>query len=122
MWKNQFTPGAQDALCLAQAAAEELGHSYVGSEHLLLGLLREEGAAGRCLAAQQVTADRVRREIVRVVGSGLPGLAPAQGLTPRARRVIENAAGASGGGRIGTEHLLLGLLREGGAMGTQVLR
>ena len=40
MWKNQFTPGAQDALCLAQAAAEELGHSYVGSEHLLLGLLR----------------------------------------------------------------------------------
>ena len=45
MWKNQFTPGAQDALCLAQAAAEELGHSYVGSEHLLLGLLREEGAA-----------------------------------------------------------------------------
>ena len=122
MWKNQFTPGAQDALCLAQAAAEELGHSYVGSEHLLLGLLREEGAAGRCLAAQQVTADRVRREIVRAVGSGLPGLAPAQGLTPRARRVIENAAGASGGGRIGTEHLLLGLLREGGAMGTQVLR
>ena len=122
MWKNQFTPGAQDALCLAQAAAEELGHSYVGSEHLLLGLLREEGAAGRCLAAQQVTADRVRREIVRVVGSGLPGLAPAQGLTPRARRVIENAAGASSGGRIGTEHLLLGLLREGGAMGTQVLR
>ena len=122
MWKNQFTPGAQDALCLAQAAAEELGHSYVGSEHLLLGLLREEGAAGRCLAAQQVTADQVRREIVRVVGSGLPGLAPAQGLTPRARRVIENAAGASGGGRIGTEHLLLGLLREGGAMGTQVLR
>ena len=56
------------------------------------------------------------------MGSGLPGLAPAQGLTPRARRVIENAAGASGGGRIGTEHLLLGLLREGGAMGTQVLR
>ena len=47
MWKNQFTPGAQDALCLAQAAAEELGHSYVGSEHLLLGLLREEGTARR---------------------------------------------------------------------------
>ena len=46
MWKNQFTPGAQDALCLAQAAAEELGHSYVGSEHLLLGLLREGGAMG----------------------------------------------------------------------------
>ena len=123
MWNEQFTPGARSALCLAQAAAEELGHSYVGSEHLLLGLLREEeGEAGRCLAAQRITADRVRREIVRAVGSGLPGLAPAQGLTPRARRIIENAVGESGGGRVDTEHLLLGLLREGGAMGTRVLR
>ena len=79
MWKNQFTPGAQDALCLAQAAAEELGHSYVGSEHLLLGLLREEGAAGRCLAAQQVTADQVRREIVGWWAPACRGWPPPRG-------------------------------------------
>ena len=56
MYENRFTPRAQNALRLAQASAEELGHSYVGSEHLLLGLLREEaGAAHRCLAEQAVT-------------------------------------------------------------------
>ena len=84
MYDNQFTPRAQNALRLAQAAAEELGHSYVGSEHLLLGLLREEGgAAHRCLAEQSVTAEKARDAIVRIIGAGLPGLAPPQGLTPR---------------------------------------
>ena len=125
MYDNQFTPRAQSALRLAQAAAEELGHSYVGSEHLLLGLLREEdGAAHRCLTEQEVTAERTRDVIVRIVGTGLPGLAPPQGLTPRAKRVIENAVGESsrtGSGYVGTEHLLLGILRESGTMAMRVL-
>ena len=122
---RSFTPRAQSALRLAQAAAEELGHSYVGSEHLLLGLLREEdGAAHRCLTEQEVTAERTRDVIVRIVGTGLPGLAPPQGLTPRAKRVIENAVGESsrtGSGYVGTEHLLLGILRESGTMAMRVL-
>ena len=122
MYENRFTPRAQNALRLAQAAAEELGHSYVGSEHLLLGLLREEaGAAHRCLAEQSVTA---RAAVVQIVGTGLAGLAPPQGLTPRAKRVIENAVGESGrtgGGYVGTEHLLLGILRENGTMAMRVL-
>ncbi len=126
MYDNQFTPRAQNALRLAQEAAEELGHSYVGSEHLLLGLLREEaGAARACLLEQSVTAEKVKAVIVHVVGVGLPGLAPPQGLTPRAKRVIENAVGESvrgGSGYVGTEHLLLGILRESGTMAMRVLQ
>ncbi len=125
MYENRFTPRAQNALRLAQAAAEELGHSYVGSEHLLLGLLREEaGAAHRCLAEQSVTAERARAAVIDIVGTGLAGLAPPQGLTPRAKRVIENAvseSGRTGGGYVGTEHLLLGILRENGTMAMRVL-
>ncbi len=125
MYENRFTPRAQNALRLAQAAAEELGHSYVGSEHLLLGLLREEaGAAHRCLAEQSVTVERARAAVIDIVGTGLAGLAPPQGLTPRAKRVIENAVGESGrtgGGYVGTEHLLLGILRENGTMAMRVL-
>ena len=126
MYDNQFTPRAQNALRLAQEAAEELGHSYVGSEHLLLGLLREEeGVARRCLAEQEVTQEKARDIIVRIIGAGLPGLAPPQGLTPRAKRVIENAVGESargGSGYVGTEHLLLGILRENGTMAMRVLQ
>ena len=125
MYDNRFTPRAQNALRLAQASAEELGHSYVGSEHLLLGLLREEaGAAHRCLAEQSVTGEKARAAIVEIVGTGLAGLAPPQGLTPRAKRVIENAVGESnrlGGGYVGTEHLLLGILKENGTMAMRVL-
>ena len=125
MYENRFTPRAQNALRLAQASAEELGHSYVGSEHLLLGLLREEGgAAQRCLAEQEITVEKARMAIVEIVGTGLAGLAPPQGLTPRAKRVIENAVGESarsGGGYVGTEHLLLGILKENGTMAMRVL-
>ncbi len=125
MYDNRFTPRAQSALRLAQASAEELGHSYVGSEHLLLGLLREEGgAAHRCLTEQSVTGERAREAIVKIVGTGLAGLAPPQGLTPRAKRVIENAVGESnrlGEGYVGTEHLLLGILKENGTMAMRVL-
>jgi len=126
MYDNRFTPRAQSALRLAQESAEELGHSYVGSEHLLLGLLREEdGAAHRCLSEQSVTMEKAREIIVRIIGAGLPGLAPTQGLTPRAKRVIENAVGESvraGSGYVGTEHLLLGILRESGTMAMRVLQ
>ena len=123
MYDKQFTPGARSALRLAQAAAGELGHGYVGSEHLLLGVLQAEGPARCCLQEQSVTPEKLRMALRQLVGAGSPGLAPAQGLTPRARRIIENAAGECvrrSGGRIGTEHLLLGILKDSGATAVSV--
>ena len=124
MYDNRFTPRAQGALQQAQAAAQELGHSYVGSEHLLLGILRQEGAASRCLAQQQITVEKVRTAVVQAVGAGLPGLAPPQGLTPCCRAVIGHAAEEAlrqGSGPVGTEHLLLGILREPAAVALGIL-
>ncbi|MBU5627843.1 ATP-dependent Clp protease ATP-binding subunit [Oscillibacter sp. MSJ-2] len=126
MNENKFTPRAENALRYAQEAAGELGHGYVGSEHLLLGLIREEeGIAYRCLTDAGLTADMVRDLIRKSVGAGLPGSDPAQGLTPRAKRAVEIAVEESmrgGFGYVGTEHLLLGLLREGSNMAVRILR
>ena len=125
MRANQFTQSAQSALRLAQSTAGELGHSYVGSEHILIGILSsEDSIARRCLQEQGVSAERVRQTLISFVGKGLSGMPPSQGLTPRARRLIETAAqecAASGSVCVGTEHLLLGLLREEGAMATRIL-
>ena len=94
MRANQFTQGAQTALRLAQEAAGELGHSYVGSEHLLLGILGSgDSGARRCLTEQGISAEQVKKSLVDLVGRGLSGMPPSQGLTPRARRIIELAAG-----------------------------
>ena len=126
MSENKFSPKAEEVLRLAQEAAGELGHGYVGSEHLLLGLIREkEGMAHQVLTEAGLTEDMIRNIIVRSVGSGLPGSDPAQGLTPRAKRVIEIAVEESmrgGFGYVGTEHLLLGILREGSNMAVRILR
>ena len=126
MSENKFTPRAEEALRLSQEAAEDLGHGYVGSEHLLLGLLREEeGIAHRVLSEFGVTDEMVCSVLQRSVGHGVSGAAPSQGLTPRAKSVVELAvseAARMGSGYIGTEHLLMGLLREGGNMGLRILR
>ena len=126
MSENKFTPRAEEALRLSQEAAEELGHGYVGSEHLLLGLIREEeGIAHRVLSEFGVTDEMVCSVLQRSVGHGVSGAAPSQGLTPRAKSVVELAvseAARMGSGYIGTEHLLMGLLREGGNMGLRILR
>ena len=123
---SRLTPRARNVLRLSHEAAGELGHSYVGTEHLLLGLLGEE-AGGACHILQESGLSRqaARELVVRSVGTGAPGAAPPQGLTPRARRAIEYAAAEaqrSGSGSVGTEHLLLGLLREGSNMAVRVLR
>ena len=126
MSENKFTPRAEEALRLSQEAAEELGHGYVGSEHLLLGLLREEdGVAHRVLSEFGVTDEMVCSVLQRSVGKGVSGAAPSQGLTPRAKSVVELAvseAARMGSASIGTGHLLMGLLREGGNMGLRILR
>ena len=114
MDENRFSPRAQRALELAEQSASELGHSYIGTEHMLLGLLREEeGIAHRVLVEQGLSENMVRQIIVSSVGRGAAGKKPTQGLTPRAKRMIESAvetAMRGGFGYVGTEHLLVGLL------------
>ena len=126
MSENKFTPRAEEVLRLSQEAAEDLGHGYVGSEHLLLGLIREEeGIAHRVLSEFGVTDEMVCSVLQRSVGKGVSGAAPSQGLTPRAKSVVELAvseASRMGSSAIGTAHLLMGLLREGGNMGLRILR
>ncbi|MBP3699986.1 MAG: ATP-dependent Clp protease ATP-binding subunit [Oscillospiraceae bacterium] len=126
MNENRFTPNAEEVLRLAQEAAQELGHGYVGSEHLLLGLLRrEEGLAYRVLTEYGLTDEMVTGIVQRSMGRGNGGLAPAQGLTPRAKSVVELAVAESrrmSAPYIGTEHLLMGILREGSNMALRILR
>lgn len=126
MNEKRFTHEAEEALRLAQEAAGELGHGYVGTEHLLLGLLREkDGTAHAVLTESGLTDEMIVAIIKRIVGAGLPGGNPAQGLTPRAKRVIELAVEDSirgGCNFVGTEHLLAGVLREGNNMAVRILR
>ena len=92
MAEQKFTPRAENVLRLAQETALELGHGYVGCEHILLGLLREDGgAACRALGEAGVTEEQLREQLVRTVGHGLSGSLPSQGLTPRARSAVEMA-------------------------------
>ena len=126
MNENKFTPGAEEALRLSQEAAGELGHGYVGTEHLLLGLIREgAGIAHTVLTEAGLTDDMIVEIIKTSVGAGLPGSNPAQGLTPRAKHVVEIAMEDSirgGYNYVGTEHLLAGILREGNNMAVRILR
>ena len=93
MNENKFTPTAEEALRLSQEAAGELGHGYVGTEHLLLGLMREDEGLAHTVLTEAGLTDDLLTEMVRKksVGSGLPGSNPAQGLTPGAKRVVEIA-------------------------------
>ena len=117
MNENRFTERAQTALRLAHECASSLGHGYVGSEHLLFGLAQEgQGVAARVLQNAGLTPESISQAIASLVGMGTPGGVPSQGLTPRSKRVIEIAvaeASRMGHNYVGTEHLLLGLLREG---------
>ena len=121
---ERFTLRAQKAIEAAYEASEALGHSYVGTEHLLLGLLREgEGLAGRCLRRAGVEEVAVRSLVLNAMGQGTPG-PPAQGLTPKAKKSIELAcsdANRLGHGFVGTEHILMGILRQSDCAGTRAV-
>ena len=121
----RFTQRAQEALRLAQQCAAQLGHGYVGSEHLLLGLAREGGGvAARVLRAAGLEYDALREAVAALVGTGDPNAAPAQGLSPRCKKIIElslTEAARQGHRYVGTEHLLLGILREGDGVAVRVL-
>ena len=121
---DRFTERAKTAIEKAQEAAEALGHSYVGSEHLLLGIIREDGGQGaKALKANGLTDALLTELVEKYVGRGDPGGTP-QGLSPRAKRVIELAigdAGRLGHNFVGTEHLLMGLLREPDSAGARII-
>jgi ATP-dependent Clp protease ATP-binding subunit ClpA len=123
---ERFTNRARRAVVLAQEQARELSHNYIGTEHLLLGLAKEDdGIAGRILAAHGMTYDIVRQDIVEKVGAG-KGDSPTGHIpfTPRAKKTLElslREALALHHNYIGTEHILLGLIREGEGVAAQVL-
>ena len=125
MSETRFTERAQAALRLAQECSAELGHGYVGSEHLLLGLAREgKGVAAKVLQSAGLEPESLKAAIARMVGVGAPGGAPSQGLTPRCKKIIElslTEAARLGHHYVGTEHLLLGILREGDGVAVRVL-
>jgi ATP-dependent Clp protease ATP-binding subunit ClpC len=122
---ERFTERARQVVVLAQEEARALGHNYIGTEHLLLGLLREEeGIAARTLETLGVTLDEVRAQVARIVGRGEDVEAGQIPFTPRAKRVLELAlreALSLGHNWIGTEHVLLGLAREDDGVAMQVL-
>ncbi len=125
MSNNPFTQQAQAALRRAQAVSAQLGHGYVGSEHLLLGLLGEgQSVAAKVLHRAGLEQEAVRASVAKLVGVGAPGSPPSQGLTPRCKRIIELAmaeANRLGHRYVGTEHLLLGLLRDGEGVAARIL-
>ena len=125
MNETRFTQRAQAALRLAQESAAELGHGYVGSEHLLLGLAKEgRGVASKVLQAAGLEPEGLKQTVSQLVGVGTPGTAPSQGLTPRCKKIIElslTEAVRLGHQYVGTEHLLLGILREGDGVAVRVL-
>ena len=114
---EKFTERSRKVIVLAQEESQRMGHNYLGTEHLLLGLLREdEGVAARALTSLNVTLDGAREQLETIVGYGEEGLGrQQQPFTPRAKRLLELALREAlqlGHDYIATEHLLLGLLRE----------
>ncbi|MDO8567587.1 MAG: Clp protease N-terminal domain-containing protein, partial [Dehalococcoidales bacterium] len=122
---EKFSERARRVLTMAQEEARTLNHSYIGTEHILLGLVREEdGVAAKVLVNLGVSLAKVRSAVEFIIGRGDKPSAGETGLTPRAKKVIELAideARQLGHTYIGTEHLLLGLLREGEGVASSVL-
>ncbi len=122
---EKFTERARKVLTLSQEEAQRFNHNYIGTEHILLGLVREgEGVAAKVLANLGVELEKVRSAVEYIIGRGEKTVSGEIGLTPRAKRVIELAVDEArrlNHNYIGTEHLLLGLLREGEGMAAGVL-
>ena len=122
---ERFTERARRVVVLAQEESRLLGHNYIGTEHLLLGLLAErEGVAARALQSLDITLDAAREQVQEIIG---PGAQEPRGhipFTPRAKKILElslREALKLGSEVIGTEHLLLGLVDEGAGVGAQIL-
>ena len=122
---ERFTERARQVVVLAQDEARKLKHNYIGTEHILLGLLREEeGIGARVLESLDVTTEEVRAQVARIVGPGDEAASGQIPFTPRAKEVLElslREALSFGHNYIGTEHVLLGLVREGEGVASRVL-
>jgi ATP-dependent Clp protease ATP-binding subunit ClpC len=122
---ERFTERARQVVVLAQDEARALGHNYIGTEHLLLALLREEeGLAARLLESLGVTVHEIRAEVARIVGQGDEVTTGQIPFTPRATKVLELAlreALSLGHNYIGTEHILLAVVRENEGVAARIL-
>jgi ATP-dependent Clp protease ATP-binding subunit ClpC len=122
---ERFTEQAREVVDLAQEEASTLKHNYIGTEHILLGLLREEeGLAARVLESLDFTIERLRAQVVRIVGSGEELTSGQIPFTPRAKKVLELALREAlrlGHNYIGTEHILLGLVLENEGVAARLL-
>jgi hypothetical protein len=122
---DRFTEAGRNVMVLAQDEAQRLNHNYLGTEHILLGVIREtSGAGAKALQTAGISLEAVRKKIEEVIGRGAsPSGGPAP-FTPRAKKVLELAVRESlqlGHGLVGSEHLLLGIIREGEGVAVQVL-
>ena len=122
---ERFTDRARRVVVLAQDEARALNHNYIGTEHLLLGLIHEgEGVAAKALESMDISLDAVRAQVVEIIGEGQSAPSGHIPFTPRAKKVLElslREALQLGHNYIGTEHILLGLIREGEGVAAQVL-
>lgn len=122
---GRFTEKAEKAIAYSQESAMLLGHNYVGTEHLLLGLVKEgSGVAARVLQSQGVTEEKVMKEIEELIGRSEETGQQPLGFTPRTKRVLElsfREARRMGHNYIGTEHLLLGIMKEGESVAVRIL-
>ena len=123
---ERFTDRARRVVVQAQEESRRLNHSYIGTEHLLLGLLREdEGVAAQALASLEVSLDPAREQVAEIVGRGQQAPSGHIPFTPRAKKVLElslREALRLGHPYIGPEHILLGLITEGHGVAVEVLR
>ena len=122
---ERFTDGARRAVVLAQEEARMLNHDYIGTEHILIGLLREDGGvAGGGLESLGISVDAVRQRVKEIIGTGEQAPSGHVPFTPRAKKVLELSLRESlqlGHDYIGPEHIMLGLIREGDGVAAQVL-
>ncbi len=123
---ERFTDRARRVVVLAQEEARRLNHNYIGTEHILLGLIQEgEGHAAKAIEELNISIDSVRSEVVEIIGEGQQSPSGHIPFTPRAKKVLElslREALQLGHNYIGTEHILLGLIREGEGVAAQVLK
>jgi ATP-dependent Clp protease ATP-binding subunit ClpC len=123
---ERFTDRARRVVVLAQEEARMLNHDYIGTEHILLGLIHEgDGMAAKALESLNISLEAVRRQLEEIIGQGQEAPSGHIPFTPRAKKVLELAfreARDLGHDHIGTEHILLGLVREGRGVAAQVLQ
>jgi len=121
----KFTKSGEKVLDIATAVASDFGHNYIGTEHILYGLTKEEnGVARRVLENQNITSEAVLDKIENLIGNSEKGVIPVLGFTPKSKKIIENSymeAKKLGANYIGTEHILVGIMREGDSIAVRIM-